>query len=280
MRKYLDETDTVGAIRLELNHPASIEKVWVLVEGNDDWKLYSKLIAGPHTRIEEVYINSGGGCTKLKKTLAELRAITSRIIGIRDSDFLRLSGNVDNQDGLFCTDCHDAEMMIATCDYAFYAVVSEFLPAQISTFAEIRTAILESLRLLECIRWDNDIKRLGLNFRGLSFGAIYDGKIKKLSVSECISQIENASDSKRVDIDAVTKLADKQTDMFELCNGHDFINALREYINCTRKSHHIKSDTLSSSFRLAYSFEHFKTAGLYNALAGWGVANNHILFAA
>ncbi len=111
LKKYLAKSDVVNSIRLQLRHPSGVNKVWVIVEGETDQKLYSKLIDGHHVEIEIAH----GGLNSLLLSVSELLRETDRILGIRDADFLHLEGKKETAENIFLTDFHDAEMMMISC---------------------------------------------------------------------------------------------------------------------------------------------------------------------
>jgi len=52
MKGYLDESNVVNSIRLQLRHPSGYDKIWIIVEGETDQKLFSKPINGDHVESE------------------------------------------------------------------------------------------------------------------------------------------------------------------------------------------------------------------------------------
>ncbi len=60
MKKHLNAQDKINTIRLELRHPQTKNSLWILVEGEDDVAIFSKLLNGKTVKgklsLEEKYI--------------------------------------------------------------------------------------------------------------------------------------------------------------------------------------------------------------------------------
>lgn len=51
LKSHLHQSAVIGSIRLQLRHPSGAGKVWVIVEGETDQKLFAKLLNGPQVTI-------------------------------------------------------------------------------------------------------------------------------------------------------------------------------------------------------------------------------------
>jgi hypothetical protein len=282
MRKCLDENSTINAIRLSLRHPQGKRIVWVLVEGETDQKLYSKLIDGNDVKVTMV----PGGVGSLRKAVATLVEESDQLVGIRDADFLHLDNKQESIRCLFLTDVHDAEMMILMCDAVFHCVVAEYLPDRLNDFVQLRDELLSSLTFLGGIRWINDNENLDLNFKaGLT--SFYNSVDLTLDKSKCLQKIEQCSPNKKR-IPSETEIDDKivgVSDRYNLCNGHDFESAFAIYI--TEKNRisdqkdkgGINSSDIGKALRVAYRKEDFVCTKLYKYLRDWEIETNYMLFA-
>lgn len=114
MRDHLKKQDVVTSIRLQLRHPSSTNKIWIIVGGATYQKLFSKLINACDVKIEI----SHGGLSSFLQFVSELLNETDRIPGIRDGDFLHLEGKRETPKNIFITDFHDTEIMIISCNNA------------------------------------------------------------------------------------------------------------------------------------------------------------------
>jgi len=160
MKEYLDESNVINSIRLQLRHPSGAAKVWIIVEGETDQKLFSKLIDGHDVKIEI----SHGGLNGLLRAVSKLLKETARILGIRDADFLHLEGKKETVENIFLTDFHDAEMMIISCDNAYHGVVAEYLKEEEEPYP-LRKKILKSIAFIGGLRWINVSESLERNFK-------------------------------------------------------------------------------------------------------------------
>jgi len=97
--------DKANDIRLSLNTPSGSKIVWVLVEGEDDGKIYPKFFDTSKAKVE--YVN---GKTSLIEALEILTQETKQVVGIADADFLHLNKLYPQVKNLFYTDYHDIEM--------------------------------------------------------------------------------------------------------------------------------------------------------------------------
>ncbi|KJV07307.1 hypothetical protein [Methylocucumis oryzae] len=275
MQRYLNESDVIGSITLQLHHPNTKHKLWVLVEGETDQKLYGNLITGKNTVIERVH----GGVTALRKAMAALIIKSPRIIGIRDADFLHLNGQQEIIDRLFLTDAHDAEMMMVACDKAWQQVVAEYLPEKRTDFAQLRSDLLLSLRFLGGLRWLNDSQQLELNFKA-GITNFYDAENLAIpNQMKCIEIIASCSPNK-TDIPTERDISEKImaiTDDYNLCQGHDFECAFSLHVKA--KTNKGISDTdVGKALRLAYRLEDFVTTSLYQQLKNWESETRNMLF--
>lgn len=276
MKEYLDENDTVNSIRLQLRHHAGIDKVWILVEGETDQKLFSKLINGDRVEVEI----SHGGVNCLLNIVSVLVKETNRILGIRDADFLHLEGKTENHKNIFLTDFHDAEMMIISCDDAYNAVTAEYLNGENKV---VRKKILKSVAFIGGLRWLNETENLELNFKNLGFGDCYN-QHSLLDEEKCLNIVMRRSPQKKKEIsieDVRTKIKKikRIKDLLNLCNGHDFQKVFALYVNFNSNSTKNVNDTdIGKIFRVAYRFEDFQKSDLYRQLIEWADSNSMTIF--
>jgi hypothetical protein len=277
IKQHLDKNSAVNSIRLQLRHPSGADKIWIIVEGETDQKLFSKLINAPHAEIEI----SHEGVNGVLRSVSELLRETNRILGIRDADFLHLEGKKETAENIFLTDFHDSEMMLILCDNAYHSVAAEYLSKEKEP-SLLREKIFKSLAFIGGIRWINisecseSSESLELKFEGLGFGNFYDGETLVLDEEKCLNDIMRRSPKRKKEIStADVRLKIKNiSDFPNLCNGHDFQKAFALCVSFNSKKG-VNDTEIGKAFRIAYRFKDFQRTELYNQLKEW--SNNHSL---
>lgn len=278
LENCLDENDVIGSIRSEMRSPVSTDKVWIIVEGIDDIKLFRKLITDKS--ITKVGIEqSNGGKSKLSSIVETLSIETNRVIGIRDADFIHISPSENAlHQSIFITDLHDSEMMLIACNNSYRHVASEYLHNE-TDLIEIRNIILSKIAFLGGAKLINVENCIGLVFEGLGLGRFFNAQSKSIDYDAYLSTLLLKSPQKSREInnsEVIERIADI-TDLYNLCNGHDFQKIFALYINSTNKPG-IKENEIGNAFRIAYRFEDFQETMLYKNLKEWSNQNNFKLF--
>lgn len=265
MRTYLNENDVINSIRLQLRHSSGLNKIWVIVEGESDQKLYSKLINNENVEIEIPY----SGVTGLLTAVSTLLKETDRILGIRDADFLHLEGKSETPAHIFLTDFHDTEMMLISCDNAYHAVVAEYLHLRKAS-ESLREKLLQSITFIGGLRWISNANRLELNFKNIGFGNFYDVENLTLKQNEFLQHVLERSPTKwkKIAMDEIVQKIENISDFYNLCNGHDFQRIFALYVNANSKKG-VNAEEISKSFRVAYRFEDFQKTKLFEQLVKW-----------
>lgn len=163
--------DDISAARIAnaICQDTSFQGTHLLVEGKQDYKLYKKFAQNQSVRIK-----TARGKYRLREVYSLLisRGVT-KVIGIRDADFLRIAGNpkysVNYTEPIFATDCHDAEIMLAMSGVLedYLTLVSE--PEQVAQFVAkhkpMLDLLLDVIYPIGCLRLANKRFGLGLSFK-------------------------------------------------------------------------------------------------------------------
>lgn len=274
MKKYLDASDKINSIRLELRHPSTKNTKWVLVEGEDDIKIYGKLLNNKLVSVEQVH----GGVGQLRIAVSTLVNETKQVLGIRDADFLHLNHQNEIIESLFVTDFHDTEMLMISSNASMNSLFSEFLSGELD-FDEIRTKILNSISFLGAIRWYNDTHNLELNFKGISLQNLFNSRDLSLDKNAKVLEINHRSPNKKstITVTNIEEFIPAEIDLYNVCNGHDFEKALASFIS-ERSNNGISDKEVGKSLRLSYNISQFETTNLYNSLVNWEKRSSLILF--
>ncbi|MBN2092327.1 DUF4435 domain-containing protein [candidate division KSB1 bacterium] len=275
LQSFLNENDVINSIRLQIRHPSGRIRIWILVEGENDQKLFSKLITGEDVQVEIAH----GGLTSLLNALGILSKESDRILGIRDADFLHLENEKSKTaENIFLTDFHDAEMMQISCDNSYLAVVAEYIRHEKSPDA-LRMKFLKSIVFIGGLRWINDSNRLELNFKNLGLGDFFNVETFALKEDLYLQTIMRRSPTKKKEVstEEVKNRIKNNSDFFNLCNGHDFQRIFALYVNANSKRG-VKEEEIGRAFRIAYRFDDFRKTRLYDQLKKWSNIKSMVLF--
>ena len=274
-REDISADEKINELRLDASNPLSKGKIFVLLEGDDDCKIFKRLLAS-HCKVETF----SGGVEKLQECLQILvndSSFRGLIIGIRDADFLHLAGKTSGLPELFLTDFHDLEMMMLAEDECFEAILAEFSNSQNDLL--VRENLLESLRFVSYLRWWNDQNKAELTFKEFKFGDIFDPSHLRIDVERYLYKlVERSANAIEKDINvlkvAANSLVNKDNNIFQLCNGHDFMDILSLYFNAKGTQKGVTPKRLNSHFRTAYSKPAFYKTKLYANLQKWASENH------
>lgn len=267
-------TNKMDELRLELPHPNNYDKVFLLLEGDSDIRLYRKLCNENTTKIEVI----PGGKVKLEEGLEELSRSYTQLLGIRDADFLHLEGRDSTQSNLFLTDYHDMEMLIASCDEIFSAIIHEFCDDLQQTHGHLKAQLLKSIAFIGYCRWYNEIENVEFKFKGVNFGDLFNVRTFAIDENAYLAKLVTQSpNAKYIDIpailNAVKVLENTSHDLLQLCNGHDFMKVVALYVTSKPQNRGINESQVAAHFRTAYQLENFKTTNIYAATNSWATHN-------
>ncbi len=261
-------SDKINELKLDISHPNSKGKVFILLEGDSDVRLFRKLYPNRQVKLEII----PGGWIQLEKGLRELAELSKRLIGIRDADFAHLDNQPPGLPNLFFTDLHDSEMLMVASDQTFSAIIHEFCDLPKIEHHLVREQLLNALRVVGYLRWYNDQKKMELSFEGIYPGEFFEPETNLMDNQAYLGKV--LAKSKRTEIDAgqllanVVRLDDKAHPNFQLCNGHDFMSILARFLN-TKIKLGTTGDRVCAHFRTAYQLDEFSKTQLYTQVRDW-----------
>lgn len=269
-----ENTNTTGEklneIRLSIKHPNNKNKIFVLLEGSSDVRLFRKLFDNENSDITGL-----GGKPSLIKAIKILNqeGFSKITIGICDADFDRLKKTVNYPDNLFITDYHDMEIQMIESG-ALLAVIDEYYPAehnqQLKT--NIRGNIYTTAIEIGCARWVNHNKNYNLQFKGLYFEKFTEVKNYNITfnVDNFLTTLLEHS-TKNISIQdlksELKKLKNQPNDSLQICSGHDLTKLISIILP------NINQDKVESALRLAYRPDYFYETQLSKGLDKWFKAN-------
>lgn len=260
MQQYITYENKIDELILDARHPQSKNKVFILVEGEDDLKLYGKFF-NDICKIEPI----PGGVIKLEQGLADIPRFvkTINLIGIRDADFLHIEGFESILPNLFLTDTHDTETMMIASDETFCAILHEFSPRNTNNFHRLKQDFLKSVEFLGYLRWYSNINSAELNFKGFNISTLLkEPDFTELRlISAVIKRSPNATITDENEIlFEVNQLKKKSFPLLQICCGHDVVNVIAAYITGVNEAR------ISSQLRTAFNFKEFEKTDLYQQL--------------
>ncbi len=280
MHNLQKSTDFLAAklneIRLSLTHPQNKDKVFVLLEGKSDIKLFRSIFSS-----DLVDITSLSGKNKIIDALKNINdGGFSQIIGIQDADFDHLE-NVDYPENLFITDYHDMEIQMVETT-ALMKIVNEYSPDECLSTLEtnIKNYIYDIAIDIGYARWFNNIKNSNLNFKRLplrNFTNVENCNIK-FDYDKFLCKLLTHPDSIISDAELKTeleKLKDRSNDKLQICNGHDLTELIAIIFH---PKDNINQQKIETALRLAYSIDDFKSTQLFKNLNAWCAANRCQMF--
>jgi len=255
---------------------------YLVVEGQKDYKVFSKFIDHVNIRIKEAF-----GFEKVKLVLQILteRGFSNKI-GIIDADFSRILEIEHNLEGLFLTDYHDIEVMIIKTK-SLESVLRTFISnTKLQSFEKekgktIQELVMELGSEIGFLKLANKVYDLGLVFKPHnpegnqidykdfidrnSFS--YHGKSQLIRTS--INYSRNKSSRLKTELEitnALDEIAKQTFEIHDLVNGHDLSNILFLLMKKTLASRNkmlTDFNSVEDCLSLAYDYEDFKETELY-----------------
>lgn len=273
MQKYITYEDKIGEIIMVARHPQSKNNVFVLVEGEDDIKLYGKFL-NDFCKIEPI----PGGILRLETSLQTIPNHVRKInlIGIRDADFMHIESKNAAFANLFLTDTHDTETMMMASDETFKNILHEFLPKTTISTSQLRQQILKCVEFLGYLRWYNNINDLELNFKGIGLDKLIDYTSFTINETHLVKDVLNRSPNAKVKdetqiLNEVNILTQTFQNLFQICNGHDVVKVFAAFLTNSNKGSGVSDTRIASQLRTAYNLDNFKKTNLYKKLTDYAL---------
>ncbi|WP_124981280.1 DUF4435 domain-containing protein [Nonlabens xiamenensis] len=288
---------TVERIANAIMLNTSFNGYYLIVEGPKDSNLYGKFVDDKNIAIKEAF---GNQRVQNVLELLEERGF-DRKIGVIDSDFRKITGDLIELDGLFLTDDHDIEIMVIKTK-ALESVVRVFCSkAKIESFEKkngktIREKLLELGTEIGYLKLASKTYDLGLVFKPknpegnqLKYkNFISDKTLEYLGDEKLIETVFNYSinrkvktESKEVINQRLLDIKKDDYDVSQLVNGHDLSNVLfilMKKVLGSKNNMLYDHNAVEDSLTLAFDYDDFKATDLYKNLETWSVQNQIQLF--
>jgi len=267
IKKNLDKSAIISSIKLMLATDFDKKKVFLIVEGEDDWKFFRKFVSEQVT-IYQSFSGKQGVLEILENEYIE----DKRVVGIQDRDYADTSPH----NRIFYYDFCCLEMMLLKDKETHHSVSSEFYNG-LHLPDELRLKILKELKTISHLRLINEKDEIGIKFKGLQYGKCYDnGNLSEDIVKRELQLLQGKSG---INIDNICSNIQQSIDTeFELddylkiTNGHDFIFGFQHHCNINVNKGYSDSE-ISSGYRSSYNKNKFSKTKIFNTLIEYSQEN-------
>ena len=264
---------STAKIRLALNSPITVDKIVMIVEGNDDLRFYSRMYDATKVEIVPVF-----NCDKIINILANLNpGYERRLIGIKDADFDVLNGVAYSYNNLFLTDNHDLEIMELSSNGVVSKVWNEYVRG-ISMPNNLVMAIYQELLPLSLLKWYNGINHLSITFDRVKIGSSCDnnGCFEFVRHRDLLFRCgENIG--KEPSLSIYNRWYDGLSpDLKDVTNGHDAVDLLYQKIRIAYRIN-LKKKTFTNFIIDNYPKRDFVVTCLATKINAWALANGYNL---
>ena len=279
MRKQdITYQDKLIELRLDISHPNSKGKAFVLLEGKSDLVFYRKFFSSSNCKLETI----PGSKLKVEQCIGELAKDSPIIIGIIDADFIHLGAKSYDKVNVFLTDFHDMEMMLISEDEIFSALMFEYTDLSKDKYSETRNNIMFSIEQISYLKWLNEEEDLDYNFK-FGFHEFISFENFKINFSQYFARVLNKSPNAKIKdekiiLEKMKALKDTDPHPLQLCNGHDFMKAISYYLNQVFNVKGVNHENVASSCRMTFSFNHYSSTELYNNTKMWADKNKCVIY--
>lgn len=267
--------DKLDELKLDIKHPKSQGIVFILVEGDTDIRLFRKLFNEANCKIEYI----PGGKSKVELCVEEILKNYELVIGIRDADFIFLNNEVYEKSNMFLTDLHDIEMTLISKDDIFNSVVLEFKNIPNNEIKGLRNNIMKTISNISLLKWLNQKEDLRIEFEKTGFQHLISFDTSEFNFAQYLKNLLSKSPNARLtDFETINskllELRSTNPNQYQLCNGHDYLKALSEYLRIHGNNSSINSEIISSIIRIKCSKTIFRTTNLHHLTKTWAEENN------
>ena len=257
----LTSKNTLPTIRMLLSGDIKKKRVIMIVEGDDDAKLFKFLVSDNVTIIKS-YGAKGGIDNMIPKYFAAQR----RVIAVRDKDYEEES----SIKGIFYCDHCSCEMMMVSQDETFDKVATNYYRGN-SSFFELRKEILLQLRFVSLLRKCSFKYRWGLKLNDINLGSfiIPGKKVTEEQTLICVNKYNRGNGvlggrKKKLEEDESFDSKDL-SNLMDITNGHDFLSVLAIYCRHYGKRG-ITDKELGGAIRCAFDRNAFSKTQLFRKL--------------
>jgi len=278
-KKDITYQDKLNELKLDLSHPNNRGIVFVLLEGETDIRLFRKLFNLMNCRVERI----PGGNKKVEQCVEELLDKHQLVIGIRDADFINLSDINYSKEHMFLTDFHDIEMTIISDEVSISDILCDYTTFPIEKHKNISENIIKSIEQVSLMKWLNERENLEISFEKTGYLDLISFDNASVDFDQYFNRLLSRSPNAKIKdvlviIDKFQNLLLENPSPLQLCNGHDYIAALSQFLRTHGNTSNISSDLLEGILRIKYAKESFSKTDLHNSIHAWSESKKCLKF--
>lgn len=261
IRSNLTKDYIISDLRLSLSDDIYREKVFVVVEGEDDIKFLKSYLNSETTVLYESYDGKNG----VSEIVKNFFSTDKRVIGIRDRDYL----SYEESPKIFFYDNCCLEMMIVENEEAFNSIYNEFYKGDMQS-RELLNKILIELKILSIIRMYNEKFQWAINLKALSINNVFIQDIYGIDNEKVVKELDKANnniidDNKLEMINEYGSQVQTIQELLKITQGHDFSSLFTAICN-THANKHFNSKSVEMALRCSYRNKDFEETRLHNSL--------------
>ena len=197
----------------------TINRLLVLVEGDDDRDVYQALFADNKVDIKDCC-----GCAAVSAVHETIKVETKwKYISILDSDFKRIEGLPRHDNNMFFTDWHDSEILMVHFESVTKAVMYNVL-GKVPEY-DIKERLYYELHYVSLLKWFNMHRHFSYTFKDLDLAHESWGKqISEATVIQHMVPSQNSPKAFPIKQYNKFKKDHPDSDFEQITNGHDFIS--------------------------------------------------------
>ncbi|MCK5719977.1 MAG: hypothetical protein KAH84_08555 [Thiomargarita sp.] len=281
IKRFVNLSRKLTEIRLRISNTRGQSKVFIILEGNTDIKLFRSLFSLRYTDTTSIQ-----GKDNVEEALIILaKEGYIKFFGIVDADFSHLEKGYKDIPNIFLTDHHDGEVMMINSP-ALNSVVCELSSEKcLEILVEnIKSNIFECASYIGYSRWFHEkesklTEKYILKFDGLDFNKFITVKkcqifLDKNKFLDTIIEYSKPENLTANDLsNKIENLKQKPKDYLQICNGHDLTKLLSLIL-----FGNINPKKIESHLRVAFNIDYFKLTNLYKNIMEWSNKNNYLIF--
>lgn len=263
---------TKSAIRLALHSNAGLNTVWVVVEAEDDVKVYRRFFDEEVVHIKPSTDESGRKSYKNVEDIVssiETEIHGCRILGIRDKDYTPYEVvDYTPPRNVFLTDRRDLEMMLlesSSVQSAMKEWTQDFLD-------RLSTAINVAV-WMGYLRICNSLKDFGYTFKNrFKASVVWDQNRHELIgdwKDRCTAMLKEFISPDDVE-SFIKEHSLEEEHPFDICRGHDVVKLL----SWLMVKHEFSASEIFSKMATSYSLSDFVQTDLYSSIQTWQLTKN------